>query len=178
MTSNQSAKYLLPRGIFLNSVKANCSIYESGLMAYECLRLSHQYELDYKEIDADCHGVGDYDFYVFNYHHATMAWMNTKSVRALKGKTFTLVLETLPNNPFVLCPPNDFDAYLTLDPTMDIDDVRVYAFPRPLEVPESIPAYQDSGIPIIGSFGFATPGKGFDHVVTAVNQEFDRAVIR
>ena len=33
-------------------------------------------------------------------------------------------------------------------------------------------------IPIIGSFGFATLGKGFELVVDAVNKEFDEAVVR
>jgi hypothetical protein len=36
-----------PRGLFLNTEKANCSIYESGKMAYECLLLSRKYDLEY-----------------------------------------------------------------------------------------------------------------------------------
>lgn len=167
-----------PKGLFLNCAKANCSIYESGKMAYQCLTLSDRYSLGYREISASDHSFEKHDFYIFNYHHATMNWLNTKSLRSLSGLKSTLVLETLPNNPFALCPPNDFDIYCALDPTMDIDDRRVYAFPRPLEIPVQKPVHTPNDIPVIGTFGFATPGKGFELVVDAVNREFEKAVIR
>jgi hypothetical protein len=166
------------RGLFLNSSPANCSIYESGKMAYSCLALSTRYQMDYREISQDDQQLGKYDFYVFNYHHATMKWLNTERVSDLPGLKATLVLETLPNDPFVLCPSNHFDVYCALDPTMDHPDKRVYAFPRPLEVVSPLPAFRQESVPVIGSFGFATPGKGFELVVDAVNREFEEAVVR
>ena len=96
----------------------------------------------------------------------------------LPGFKVTFVLETLPNDPFVFCPSDDFDAYCALDPTMDIADKRVYAFPRPLEIPSREIIYRETSVPVIGSFGFATPGKGFELVVDAVNREFEEAVVR
>jgi len=168
-----------PQGIFLNPVKTNCSIYESGKMFYESLLLSNRYELDYLEIrESLCHVSSKYDFYVFNYHHITMGWLDTKSIRRLPGVKITFVLETLINNPFVLCPSDDFDAYCALDPTMNVADKRVYAFPRPLEIRKALTLYHEPAIPVIGSFGFATPGKGFELVVDAVNKEFDEAIIK
>jgi len=168
-----------PRGLFLNTVKANCSIYESGKMAYECLLLSGKYELEYLEISQTaCEIPSNYEFYIFNYHHQTMSWLNTQKVGLLPGLKATLVLETLTNNPFVLCPAKDFDAYLAIDPTMNVTDKRVYAFPRPLEIPSFVTPYRESSIPVIGSFGFATIGKGFELVVDAVNKEFDEAIVR
>ena len=169
-----------PRGLFLNQEKANCSIYESGVMVFEALKLSERYELEYYELSpATVPGVGmHYDFYVFNYHHATMAWLDTKSVSKLPGVKLTFVLEMLPNQPFALCPPDDFDGYCVLDPTMNVDNSKVYGFPRPLEDAGRLEPYQDTGIPIIGSFGFGTAGKGFELVVDAVNREFRRAVVR
>jgi SAM-dependent methyltransferase len=107
-----------------------------------------------------------------------MSWLNTKKVRLLPGLKTTLVLETLTNNPFVLCPAEDFDAYLAIDPTMKVADKRVYAFPRPLEVPTLVTPYRESSIPVIGTFGFATVGKGFELVVDAVNKEFKEAIVR
>lgn len=168
-----------PKGLFLNTKKASCSIYESGYMSYQALCLSERYELDYLEIDQDCSEVpNQYSFYIFNYHYATMGWLNTKSLRRLPGLKLTLVLEVAPNNPFILCPENDFDIYCVLDPSIKIDDKRVYAFPRPLEVVDSLSHYQESEIPTIGTFGFATPGKGFELVVEAVNREFEAATVR
>ena len=37
------------RGIFYNSKKALCSIWESGVMCYETLKQSKEFELDYTE---------------------------------------------------------------------------------------------------------------------------------
>nr|WP_321397829.1 hypothetical protein [uncultured Desulfobacter sp.] len=169
-----------PHGLFLNQAKAQCSIYESGRMAYECLKSSNLYLIDYQEIDQNNLPLKTYDFYLFNYHHITMSWLDTDFIRQLPGKKFTLVLETLPGDPFVLCPSDLFDAYLALDPTMyRPDDPRVYAFPRPLEdLPDLPQLFQIQEIPIIGTFGFATPGKGFERVVDAVNKEFDKAIIK
>jgi hypothetical protein len=167
------------KGLFINPARGNCSIYESGYMIYECLLASKKYSLDYLEIDENNRRIPDnYDFYAFNYHHDRMVWLDTRSVRRLPGFKMTFVLETLPNNPFILCPPEDFDAYCALDPTMSVSDKRVYAFPRPLEVPVHLTPYREPSIPLIGSFGFATPGKGFELVVEAVNKEFEEAVVR
>ena len=176
---SESKEFNRPKGLFLNTKKANCSIYESGLMSYNSLCLSQRYKLDYVEIDENDREIcNQYDFYIFNYHHITMGWLNTKSLRELPGLKLTLVLEVAPNNPFVLCPKDSFDVYCSLDPSIKIDDKRVYAFPRPLEVIEDIDPYQESPIPTIGTFGFATPGKGFELVVDAVNREFEQAIVK
>lgn len=168
-----------PRGLFLNPVEAQCSIHESGRMVYDCLKLSEKYDLDYVELSEKHREVSaEYDFYAFNYHHMTMGWLDTQSVRQLPGLKLTFVLETLRNNPFVLCSSDAFDVYCALDPTMNVADKRVYAFPRPLEPAPVLPPYQELEIPVIGSFGFATQGKGFELVVDAVNREFERAKIR
>ena len=45
------------RGVFLNAPEANCSIYESGKMAYQSLILSEKYQLDYQEIDVNSRAV-------------------------------------------------------------------------------------------------------------------------
>ncbi len=168
-----------PHGIFVNVPRANCSIYESGRMVYDCLVLSDRYVLEYIEIDAYARDLpNSFDFYAFNYHHVRMSWLETRSIQKLPGLRLTFVLETLPNNPFVLCPSEDFDVYCALDPTMDVADKRVYAFPRPLETVSFQPPEREPAIPIIGTFGFATRGKGFELVVDAVNQEFDKAIVR
>lgn len=165
-------------GIFLNTAKANCSIHESGKMIYGSLFSSNKYGLDYLEIDEDSHQISSkYDFYIFNYHPLTMGWLNTKAISRLPGVKITFILEMLPNNPFVLC-PQDFDAYCVLDPTMNVNNKKVYTFSRPLEVANHLSDYQEQPIPIIGSFGFATPGKGFELVVDAVNKEFESAIVK
>ncbi|MFT3916971.1 MAG: methyltransferase domain-containing protein [Anaeromyxobacteraceae bacterium] len=169
-----------PRGLFVNPKKAQCSIYESGRMMYECLRRSPRYDLEWREIDeADPAIPGGYDFYAFNYHHVTMGWLDLSSLARLgKAPRFTFVLEVNPGDPYVLCPKDRFDAYLPLDPSLVHPDPKVIPFPRPVEPAVTLTPYVEPEVPVIGSFGFGTPGKGFELVVEAVNREFERAKVR
>jgi FkbM family methyltransferase len=167
-------------GLFINCVEAKDSIFESGMMAYQCLKDSDKYTLDYFEITPENYAIStNYDFYFFNYHFATMSFLTTESIKErLPSVKITMVLEVSPNDPFVYCSPDDFDFYCVLDPTLKIDKENVYAFPRPLEIVDAKDFNQPNEVPVIGSFGFATPGKGFEHVIDAVNKEFDQAVVR
>jgi hypothetical protein len=166
------------KGLFINNPKAKDSIHESGFMAYECLKLSKKYQLDYIEVDLNNREIiTGYDFYFFNYHDITMAWLDTSKLKKDLGCVMTMILEVSPGDAFIRTPQNDFNYYCVLDPTI-VSKGNLYSFPRPLEkVHFDLPNIKNE-IPIIGSFGFATRGKGFEHVVEAVNKEFDRAIIR
>lgn len=168
------------RGLFLNTEKAICSIYESGRMCYDCLIQSENYSLDYVELSVKNKEIFlDYDFYIFNYHHVQMTWLDTKLVKQLPGFKATIVLEVSQNNPFHYVSKDDFDAYLVLDPTCKHFQNNVYVFPRPLEVAFfPITAYKVGEVPVIGTFGLSFADKGFDEVVKAVNEEFEAATIR
>lgn len=167
-------------GLFINCVRANDSIFESGKMTFECMKGSDKYTLDYIEITRENAEIPtNYDFYFFNYHQVTMSWLDTKSIKeSLPGIKMTMVLEVSPNDPFVYCSPEDFDAYIVLDPTLNLNEENVFPFPRPLEKFDKSLVYEPKEIPVIGSFGFATPGKGFEHLIDAVNREFERAVVK
>ena len=69
-----------------------------------------------------------------------------------------------------------FDFYIAPDPTLLLRNPLVYKTGR------LIPSYQNNfpvpSKPVIGSFGFGTPKKGFEKIVQLVQQEFDEAVIR
>lgn len=168
------------RGLFLNTEKAICSIYESGKMSYDCLIQSENYSLDYVELSAENREISiGYDFYIFNYHCTQMRWLDTKRLKELPGFKATIVLEVSQNNPFHCVSKDDFDAYLVLDPTCKYFLKNVYTFPRPLEVASNpIAAYKDCGVPVIGTFGLSFSDKGFDEVVKAVNEEFEAATVR
>ncbi|HTB51452.1 MAG TPA: hypothetical protein VK718_01665 [Ferruginibacter sp.] len=169
----------LVRGLFINNKKAQDSIYESGYLVYECLLQSKQYQLDYIEIDINNREIKTgYDFYFFNYHLVTMAWLETKFLKKELGFVITMVLEVAPDDAFVLCPEKDFTVYCALDPSLQSKQKNLFAFPRPLtKINFELPVITNE-IPVIGSFGFGTKGKGFQHVVEAVNKEFDKAIIR
>ena len=148
-------------------------------MVYQCLLNSNQYKLDYCEVDVNDREIKvGYDFYFFNYHPFTMAWLETAKLKKELGVVITMILEVAPNDPFVMCPEKHFDFYCALDPTVKSTQHKVYAFPRPLEkVKFNLPDVYNE-VPVIGSFGFATKGKGFQHVVDAVNKEFEKAVVK
>lgn len=178
MNLDMSAKKIT--GLFINCIEAQDSIHESGKMAYQCLLNSDKYSLDYIEITEDNLTISTgYDFYFFNYHVKTMSWLDTKSIKKLlPGVKITIVLEVSPNDPFVFCSPDDFDVYCVLDPTLNIDMKNVFPFPRPLETLTQNVPYEPKEIPLIGSFGLGTTGKGFEHLIDAVNKEFDKANVR
>src|ERR1700743_440214 len=148
-------------------------------MVYQCLLLSDKYELDYIEVSIDDRIIpAGYDFYFFNYHYLTMKWLDTAKLKKELNFTVALVLEVAPEDPFVLCPSNDFNAYCVLDPTIKQKGTKVYPFPRPLEKINFELPVVDNPIPVIGTFGFATKGKGFQHVIEAVNKEFEQAIVK
>src|SRR5579859_2655914 len=185
-----------PRGVFINTGAAQCSIYESGLMVYNCVKSSTHYTLDYFSLDqldlkhlasagrARRHGdpaeadQGEIDFWVFNWHIYTMAsHLDPAVIRSLQGPKFTVVLELAPDDPLKLVPPNVFDGYIALEPGAPAGN-GIYPFARPLPGEPRHPPARARETPVIGSFGFGTPGKGFELLVESVNRAFDSALVR
>lgn len=184
-------------GAFINTAQASCSIHESGKMVFSCLAQSDLFELDYYSLDTvDIAalsetgavklrgGIGGhvpkthYDFWVFNWHFITMAMdLEPQVIASLAGPKFTVVLELAPGDPLQLVPPGVFDAYIALDPGAARTGA-IYPFPRPLDGDPQTPTRPCRDVPVIGSFGFGTPGKGFENLVAAVNDEFERAIVR
>ena len=69
-----------------------------------------------------------------------------------------------------------FDFHIGPDPTLLLSNPIVFKTGRLVpqhDKPQPVPE-----IPTIGSFGFGTAGKGFERLITKVQEEFDRAVIR
>lgn len=182
------------RFLFVNTRDTKCSIYKSGQMFYNAVVGGNNWSMDYVEIDKldigklhegkivykDGGEVEPYDVYIFNYHDYTMRVVEnvySEHFANLPGVRYTLLLEMEPNNPVVNLHNDNFNGYIVLDPTMQYSDPRFHAFPRPLAT-VNVKPYEEKEIPVIGSFGLPTLGKGFDLLVDAVNKEFDRAIVR
>lgn len=184
-------------GLFINTAKSQCSIYNSGLMIYDALATG-PYRLDYVEINKldvrelyngaisvwhmyDDELLSSYDFYVFNYHHSTMREVeniDSEKFINLKGKTYCIILEMDVNDPWFFMHPKGFTDYLVIDPTLKVPDNNVHPFPRPLSKFRPIKKIETiPDVPLIGSFGFATVAKGFDLIVKAASEEFEKADI-
>ncbi|MFA6006943.1 MAG: hypothetical protein WC764_04450, partial [Candidatus Paceibacterota bacterium] len=68
-----------------------------------------------------------------------------------------------------------FDFYIAADPTLLLKNPLVFKTGR------LVPDYTSPPPPpvfTVGSFGFATPKKGFERIVEKVQEEFDEAIIR
>lgn len=167
------------KALFINSSNKHCSIHESGKMIFDCLKLSKAYAFDYIEIDREQPFIPTgYDLYLFNYHEGTMSWLKFKFLKKVFGYVMTIVLEIAPDDPFPFnVKQGDFNVFCVIDPTIKSNNKDIFSFPRPLERTQSINR-QENQIPIIGSFGFPSHGKGFDKVVEAVSKEFDTAIVR
>ncbi|WP_311029268.1 glycosyltransferase [Mesorhizobium koreense] len=166
-------------------------------MIYECVAKDEDYWLDYLSLDmfdvdlfakkGKIHRLSadevdepadGYDFWVFNWHFFTMgSILPIEVLSRLAGPKFCIVLELDPQDPLKLT-PKGFDGYIALDPHVERTS-RIFPFPRPLEHEprKPLPSVTDRP-PVIGSFGFGTPGKGFELLVELVNREFDRATVR
>lgn len=185
---------------FINTGKANCSIFESGAMVADCLAGYPDWEIHYFTLDEldlpylehrrklrlrDGHGGENgrtppkkIDLWIFNWHFITMAsHVRPEVIESLPGPKFTIVLEVLPGEPLKLVPPGVFDGYLVLDPRAE-QTATIFPFPRPLPRTAKLPDTAPRDVPVIGSFGFGTPGKGFELLIEAVNRAFDKAVVR
>lgn len=183
-------------GIFINTRKANCSIYSSGRMFFDSIKDSRNYTIDYVEIndikidnlhqgsiESDTVSVkSSYDFYIFNYHHLTMRdieKVNSRRFLNLTGKKLCIILEMNKDDPFPYMHPVGFTDFIVLDPTMNRPESTIHAFPRPLSNFREIKKIEIvPEIPIIGSYGYAHTGKCFDLVVKAAADEFKKAHVR
>jgi hypothetical protein len=159
-------------GIFYNAPKADCSIYESGKMCYEALKLSEKYLLDYSETSDKVEG--DFDFVVFNHHPWVNTWMVNR-INDFPGKTFTIVTEVGHDGHVMPWTPPVFQHYIILDPTI-IDTENIHGFSRPLELYKT--RKKENEQLVIGSLGFPTKGKNWEEIITRTQEEFDEALIR
>lgn len=174
--------------LFVSHPERQCGVHEYGKNIADALIDSGKYRFIYQE----CAGIRDLEaaidahqpaVVIYNYYGSTLPWLTKKIIH----KTYR------PLNRFIKVPQLGifhevtqekadgasnwlFDYYIAPDPTLLLRNPIVYktgrlvpGFANPYPIPE---------VPVIGSFGFATPNKGFEEIVKAVQQEFDKAIIR
>ena len=191
--------------LFVTHTKEKCGVYQFGKDVFEAISKSKNYnflKLECESIDELNEAFADKnpDAVIYNFHPSVMPWLFSKlfkgiyksniahinviqigiihevtqsiadSVKAKKNLLFTKSKARILNS--------FFDYYICSDPTITITKNILFKTGR------LIPTYQSDSIsannctPIIGSFGFATPNKGFENLVVRVQQEYDNAVIR
>lgn len=189
--------------LFVSHKKAQCGVYEFGKNIFNILQGSKRYQF----IRVECASLVELQAtiaehvpaaIIYNYHPSVVPWLATKLGAVLYRNNIASipipqvgiiheitqhVADTAINykKKFLLggrsCLINSlFDFYIAPDPTLVLRNPIVYKTGR------LIPRYRNnfpiSSEPIIGSFGFGTPKKGFEKIVQLVQQEFDEALIR
>jgi hypothetical protein len=170
--------------LFLNHATNNCGVYQYGKRLFDIIVKDDQITYVYREITNEneyivvC-GLENIGAIIYNYHQSTMNWLQTGNIQ----KTVTNI-GVVHESPEYL-----FDIVCNLDPSMP-SDVTHYSIPRPIyenvdDLPaptgtarEFILAHTDGHIPIFGSFGFGFRNKGFHHIVTMINDNYDSAIIK
>ncbi|MFT3751193.1 MAG: hypothetical protein QM768_22970 [Agriterribacter sp.] len=176
------------RILFISHPQKQCGVHEFGITTAEALKSSELYEFIYVE----CSDMNELDaainFYspsaiIYNYYPSTMPWLRKKIIHS-KYKPLNkhihipqiAILHEVTQYKADRVDSHLFDYYIAPDPTLLLKNPIVFKTGR--LIPEYKNNYTLPKIPTIGSFGFATPNKGFEKIIDAVQAEFDIAIIR
>ena len=174
--------------LFISHTNKQCGVHEFGYNVGHVLQKSSKYKFVYVECDSldELHNaINQYQpiAIIYNYYPSTIPWVRKKLVHT----TYTSLIEDIKLPQIGImhevtqqkadeANTKLFDYHIAPDPTLLLKNPIVFKTGR------LIPSYQNSytypEIITVGSFGFATPKKGFEEIVKAVNSEFDKAVIR
>lgn len=168
-------------GLIVSHKGEHCGVYQYGRNLYDVLTKDQTINWSYvecagfEELKTAVHDAKP-DVILFNHHPSTMNWLTTAPTAELGATLFGLlhqVTQEIADRASVA----PFDFLICLDPTLVPRNPAILRAPRFLPAsPAKSP--QPPEVFTIGSFGFATPGKGFDRLCELVNDQFDRAVIR
>lgn len=189
--------------LFVSHKKAQCGVYEYGKTITDVLQNSKNYQF----IRVECSSLDELRTaienntpaaIIYNYHESVLPWVATKigphchrnNIASIHIPQIGIIHEitqhiadtaTNYRKRFLFDGVSNlsnslFDFYIAPDPTLLLLNPVVYKTGR------LIPSYQNNfplpSKPVIGSFGFGTPKKGFEQIVQLVQREFDEAIVR
>lgn len=189
--------------LFVTHRQKHCGVYEFGKQVFQAISGSTKYRF----VKAECDSLGELlqsvkthqpDVIIYNYHPSVLPWLctriakgvyrnNVSRVRAVQlGIIHEITQEvaetaTAYRNRFVLGRSAKklnalFDFYIAADPTLLLANPLVFKTGR--LIPKFTKVSPPPSVFTVGSFGFATPKKGFERIVQKVQEEFDEAIIR
>jgi SAM-dependent methyltransferase len=167
------------RGALVSHRGERCGVHQFGTRLFQAIQSSDDIDWLYLEC-ADASeliaAANRADILVINHIHSTMPWLD-EALRQIKGPTLISVRHEEHFQAVEMAEIAPFDALLCPDPSLLPGDPRIIGLPR--FIPEPLIDLPSSPeVFTVGSFGFATPGKGFETLCRLVNDQFDRAMIR
>lgn len=169
-------------GLFVSHAGLRCGVYQFGRRVFKALTCGNDIRWQWLE----CDGADEArqtlapekpDIVVLNDHPATLGWASDVNWRSEGAVVFSIFHEAH-QAAADKAAPDYYDFLLCPDPTLIPRNPIVVPVPRVTTEGEIGGVSPPPEIPTFGSFGFATPGKGFDRLCERVNAEFDRARIR
>lgn len=175
------------RVLFFNHKEQSCGVYQYGIRICDILQKSKLVQYTYCEIDnyndyIACLKSHQHSKIIYNYHSHTMSWLNQSNIQT-KVQNIAIPHESL---------HTIFDVILNVNPC-EPEGLNKYSLPRPIyedvdklidnykientEIKEFI-NYKKGDTPIFGSFGFGFDCKGFDKMVSVVNDSCHCGIIK
>lgn len=166
--------------LYITHKEELCGVQQFGYQIGKSLRKSKKYNILYLE----CSSQSELNKLVtahqpisiiYNYHPLTLDWLNYKVTSKYDVPQLGMIHEVTQK---VADRSNNliFDYHIAADPTLILKNSLVYNTGRLLLNSNS--EIKDNVIPVIGSFGYATPNKRFELLVQKVCDEFKVAVIK
>jgi len=180
LNNSVSNKDSLCKILFISHQEKQCGVYQYGLNIASVLQKSTKYLFVY----AECSSSIDYlnairevepSAVIYNYYPTTLPWLNKKLINKIKVPHIGTIHEVT-QQVADLANTDLFDYHIAPDPTLLLKNPIVFKTGR--LIPAYKNTYQSPQIPTIGSFGFGLQGKGFEHLIATVQQEYDEAEIR
>jgi SAM-dependent methyltransferase len=168
--------------LIVNHSGEKCGVYQFGAQLFGVLSLSDRFCWTY----VDCLDAEDLfqkievekpDAVVFNaIESLTMPWLTSGVLDAVQAIKFCVFHEVYQAGADAK-DSSLFDFFLAPDPYLVPRNPRILPVPRFfLSRLTELPPLPE--VFTVGSFGFATPGKGFEQLCALVSEQFERAVIR
>ena len=189
--------------LFITHTPKQCGVYEFGKNVFKVISQSNKYffaKAECQSLEDLKQAVNEYKpvLIIYNYHPDVLPWLCTKVSKGIYRNNISgfapiqigIIHEvtqkiadtaTAYRNKWILGQPPKklnslFDFYIAPDPTLLLKNPLVFKTGRLIE--EYTGEIASPSTTTFGSFGFATPKKGFEKIVEKVQKEFDEAIIR
>ena len=155
--------------LFINTVIQSCGVYQYGLRLFNILNVNNDF--DYIEsITPESFSQIPFDKYhvcIYNFHPQISPWFDNIHFFNQIPNLMYIVHDT-----YVKCTNEQSRA-------IDTTPINPQGIPRPLFISPNSKDRITGGLPVIGSFGYASPRKKFDKIIELVHRDFpDGAHIR
>lgn len=166
--------------LFISHKSQQCGVYQFGFNIAKAIQKSKKYSFIYKECSSSEELMASArslkpSVIIYNYHSLTLPWLQKQIMNKIKVPHIGIIHEV--TQQVADRAENDFfDYHIAPDPTLLLNNPIVFKTGR--LIPLYINTHTIPETPIIGSFGFGLKGKGFEKIITVVQEEYDSALIR